>query len=402
MFSINPFLLLGMKNKVLFSASLFHALNDAATVTVPMIFPLLYTQQFIIKKYFHIGILSNLGLLATFLFQIIIANISGKVEHKLMLFFSYIGICVTLSLITLSSTFASLLFIYLIMRASTSFYHSVGIAWVSKTHPTQEIDFAMGIQSGSGNLGVFLAFISSGYLAQIFNWKAPLFVWAGAALFFGSISFWAVRKTSTRGDEVHKPGFSSWMETLKNIKIYIPGFVFGGACWGTTVFYAPSLLNHRFQIPLGQTGLYLALWIGVGTVMTYFFGFLSRHLGRLKISVYAVIGATFFLFILGISPVKELTLVSLFFFGTFLFLVYPSFQSFVGDEVSPKNQTQAFSLAANVQMVTGAIVVLVAGFLSDTFGINSPFLLIGVLGAVISVFYLFKRSVLAKKQLLTG
>ncbi|MEE9389860.1 MAG: MFS transporter, partial [Candidatus Aminicenantaceae bacterium] len=85
-----------------------------------------------------------------------------------------------------------------------------------------------------------------------------------------------------------------------------------------------------------------------------------------------------------------------------LFLVYPSFQSFVGDEVSPKNQTQAFSLAANVQMVTGAIVVLVAGFLSDRLGINSPFLLIGVLGAVVSVFYLFKRSVLAKKQILTG
>lgn len=391
-----------MKNKVLFSASLFHALNDAATVTVSMIFPLLYTQQFIIKKYFHIGILSNLGLLVTFVFQIIIANISGKVEHKLMLFFSYIGICVTLSLMTLSSTFASLLFIYLILRASTSFYHSVGVAWVSKTHPSQGIDFAMGIQNGSGNLGVFLAFVSSGYLAQSFNWKVPLFVWAGVALFLGSISFWAVRKTSTRGDEVHKPDFSSWMETLKNIKIYIPGFVFGGACWGTTVFYAPSLLNHRFQIPLGQTGLYLALWIGVGTVMTYFFGFLSRHLGRLKISVSAFIGATFFLFILGIAPVKELALVSLFFFGAFLFLVYPSFQSFVGDEVSPKNQTQAFSLAANVQMVTGAIVVLVAGFLSDRFGINSPFLLIGVLGAVISVFYLFKRSALAKKQILTG
>jgi MFS family permease len=391
-----------MKNKVLFSASLFHALNDAATVTVSMIFPLLYTQQFIIKKYFHIGILSNLGLLATFVFQIIIANISGKVEHKLMLFFSYIGICVTLSLMTLSSTFASLLFIYLILRASTSFYHSVGVAWVSKTHPSQGLDFAMGIQNGSGNLGVFLAFISSGYLAQSFNWKVPLFVWAGVALFLGSISFWAVRKTSTRGDEVHKPDFSSWMETLKNIKIYIPGFVFGGACWGTTVFYAPSLLNHRFQIPLGQTGLYLALWIGVGAVMTYFFGFLSRHLGRSKISVSAFIGATFFLFILGIAPVKELALVSLFFFGAFLFLVYPSFQSFVGDEVSPKNQTQAFSLAANVQMVTGAIVVLVAGFLSDRFGINSPFLLIGVLGVVISIFYLFKRSVLAKKQILTG
>jgi len=314
-----------------------------------------------------------------------------------MLFVSYIGICLTLSLLTLSSTFASLLFIYLIMRVFTSFYHSVGLAWVSKTYPSQGIDFAMGIQSGSGNLGVFFAFISSGYLAQNFNWRVPLFVWAGVAFFLGSISFLAVRKTSTRGERVSKPDFSSWMETLKNIKIYIPGFVFGGACWGTTVFYAPSLLNHRFQIPLGQTGLYLALWIGVGTVMTYLFGLLSRHLGRLKISFSAFIGATLFLFVLGIAPVKELVLVSLFFFGAFLFLIYPSFLSFVGAGVSPENQAKAFSLAANVQMVTGAIVVLVAGFLSDRFGINSPFILIAVLGAVISVFYQLKRSMLARK-----
>jgi fucose permease len=95
--------------------------------------------------------------------------------------------------------------------------------------------------------------------------------------------------------------------------------------------------------------------------------------------------------------VKELALVSLFFFGAFLFFVYPSFQSFVGDDIQPKNQAQAFSLAANVQMVTGAIVVLVNGFLSDRFGINSPFLLVGALGAAVSVFYQFKRSVLAKK-----
>jgi MFS family permease len=391
-----------MKKKVLFSASLFHALNDGATVTVPMIFPLLYTQQFIIKKYFHIGILSNLGLLATFLFQIIIANISGKVEYKLMLLFSYLGICLSLGLITLSSTFASLLFIYLIMRSFTSFYHSVGVAWVSKTHPSQAIDFAMGIQSGSGNLGVFLAFMSSGYLAQNFSWKVPLFVWAGVGLLLGSISFLAVRKISTRSEEVPKPGFASWMETLKKIKIYVPGFVFGGACWGTTVYYAPSLLNHRFQISLGHTGFYLALWIGVGTVMTYLFGFLSRHLGRVKISLLAFTGATLFLFIIGTALVKELALTSLFFFGAFLFLVYPGFQSFVAGKVLPKNQAQAFSLVANVQMITGAVVVLVSGFLSDRFGINSPFLLIGGLGAFISIFYLAKRSALATEQILTG
>lgn len=391
MFSINSFPLRGMKKKILISASLFHTLNDAASVTVPMIFPLLYSQQFIITKYSHIGILSNLGFLVTFIFQLFIANISDRFEYKHMLFFSYAGISVALALMTLPSAFVSFLFMYLTIRVFKSFYHSVGVTWVSRTHPSQRMDFAMGIQSGSGNLGVFMAFISSGFLAQSFSWKTPLLVWAVLCFILGSISFLVVRNVSTKNEDVFKPDFASWIETLKKIRVFIPGFIFGGACWGTTVYYAPSLLNHRFHIPLGQTGLYLALWIGVGTVMTYLFGFLSRNIGRAKISRYSFLGSTFFIFLLGLAPLKEIALVSLFFFGVFLFLMYPAFQSFIGNEVHIKNQAQAFSLIANVQMLTAAIVVFISGFLSDTFGINSPFILLGIVGIAISIFYLFQK-----------
>ncbi len=387
-----------MRNKVLFSASLFHALNDAATVTVPMVFPLLYSQQIIIKKYFHIGILSNLGLLVTFLFQMIIANASHKFEYRLMLFISYIGICLSLLLLTFSSGLASFLFIYLILRAFNSFYHSVGVAWVSKTQPNHRLDRAMGIQSGSGNLGVLIAFVSSGYLAQTLGWKIPLYVWAAAGFILGSISFLAVRATSSKAEEPYKPDFSSWIKTLKNISGYIPGFAFGGACWGTTIFYGPSLLNHKFQIQLGETGLYLAIWIGIGTVMTYFFGYLSRKFSRLKTSITAIVGSTIFSYLLGIAPSVELAVLSLFFFGTFLFLMYPGFQSFVGDRVPAISQAQAFSLAANVQMISGAMVVLIAGILSDKFGINSPFLFLGGIGILITLYYLMKRPLQRKKD----
>ncbi len=387
-----------MKKKVLFSASLFHALNDAATVTVPMIFPLLYSQQFIIKKYFHIGILSNLGLLVTFMFQIILANASHRYEYKYLLLLSYLGISFSLALMTTCKAFTSFLIIYLAMRVFNSFYHSLGIAWVSKTHPSQGMDFAMGIQSGTGNLGVLVAFVSSGFLAQSLGWRIPLYVWAVAGFVLGTLSFFAVRKTSTKSPDVFRPDFSSWMETLKSIRIYVPGFAFGGACWGTTVFFAPSLFNHRFEIPLGQTGLYLAAWIGIGTVMTYSFGFLSRRFGRLRISLFAFSGATVFLFLLGFAHVAALALVSLFLFGTFLFLVYPGFQSFVGNEVPAKNQAQAFSISANVQMLSGALIVLIDGVLSDKFGINTPFIFLGGLGVLISFFYLSKSPYLAQKS----
>lgn len=380
-----------MKKKILLSASLFHLLNDAATVTVPMIFPLLYGQQYIIKKYYQIGILSTLAFLVTFLFQILIAVISNKVEYRVMLLVSYAGICLCLAFLTLSSSFASLLLIFLTMRVFNSFYHPIGVAWVSKTHPSQGIDFAMGIQSASGNLGVFIAFILSGYLAQHFNWKIPLLAWAASSFLLGSISFLLVRNISSREENVIKPDFSSWMKTLKRIRVYIPGFAFGGACWGITIYYAPSLLHNKFLVPMGQTGFYLALWIGVGTVAPYFFGFLSQRFGRFKVSLFSVICATLFLFFLGSASLIEVAAASLIFYGAFLFIIYPSFQSFVGNDVPARNQAVAFSLSANVQMLTGAAVVLIAGFLSDKFGINSPFLFLGALGIAASIFYFFVK-----------
>jgi len=218
-----------------------------------------------------------------------------------MLCLSVIGISLSLFLITFSSFFAALLISYLLLRMFVSFYHPVGIAWVSRTHPDQALDFAMGIQSGSGNLGVLIAFVSSGYLAQVISWKTPMQAWAVIVLFLGLISFLSVRKTSTksRNGPVLKHNLSSWIKTLGSIKFYILGFVFGGACWGTTVFFAPSLFNHKFQAPLGKTGIYLASWIGIGSVMTYAFGYLSHKFGRWKISLVGMLGSSFFLFILG-------------------------------------------------------------------------------------------------------
>jgi len=310
-----------------------------------------------------------------------------------MLFVSYAGICLCLVLLTFSSSYASLLLIFLLMRVFNSFYHPIGVAWVSKTHASQGIDFAMGIQSASGNLGVFIAFILSGYLAQHFNWKTPLLVWAASSFLLGSLSFFIVRDISSREEKVVEPDFSSWMTTLKKIGVYLPGFAFGGACWAITIYYAPSLLNHKFLVPMGQTGIYLALWIVLGTIIPYFFGYLSQRFGRFKLSLFSFIGATLFLFLLGTAPLIAAAAIGLIFYGAFLFLIYPGFQSFVGNEVPAGNQAVAFSLSANVQMLAGAIVVLISGFLSDRFGINSPFIFLGALGVVASVFYvIFKPS----------
>lgn len=380
-----------MPKKILLSASIFHGLNDAATVTVPMIFPLLYSQQSIITKYAHIGILSNLGLLMTLLCQLLIAHYSQKHEYKYMLLISLGGISLSLILITFAWSFVTLLLFYLSMRIFTSFYHSVGVATVSLSHPDKALDFAMGVQSASGNIGLFLAFVLTGFLAQSFGWPAPLLGLAAILFILGTMSFIIVKGTSTVNPHIKPPEAKSWKQAVHETSELFPGFFFGGACWGTTVFYAPSLFHHKFQVSLGKTGLYLALWIAIGAVMPYLLGYLSQKIGRRNIIWIGFLGATLFVGLLGLSPLKELAVVSLILFGAFLFMIYPALQSVVGSKASPGLQTQAFSIVANVQMLAGAIVSLIAGFLSDALGISSPFIFVAVLGIFTSGYILSQR-----------
>jgi hypothetical protein len=53
-----------------------------------------------------------------------------------------------------------------------------------------------------------------------------------------------------------------------------------------------------------------------------------------------------------------------------------------------------FSLAANVQMLSGALMNLLSGFISDWFGIHSPFLLLAGLGFATTAFYVRNPGVL--------
>ncbi|MGB9893212.1 MAG: hypothetical protein ACPLRA_02275, partial [Candidatus Saccharicenans sp.] len=67
-----------MKKRILLSASLFHALTDAATIVTPTIFPILYSQAFLIKRYSQIGLLSNIGLLITLVIQFWVVALSFR------------------------------------------------------------------------------------------------------------------------------------------------------------------------------------------------------------------------------------------------------------------------------------------------------------------------------------
>jgi MFS family permease len=379
-----------LKKKILLSASIFHALTDAATVITPTVFPILYSQGFLITRYSQIGFLSNLGLLVTLILQFLAVRLSFRHEYRRLLLLSGLGICAATALVPFARTFLGLAAAFLLLRAATSFYHPVVIAWVSKSRAGmgRELDGAMGIQSGSGNVGVMLAYLSVGFLAQRFGWRVSLFVWAAAGLALVALGTLALRGVSSRNQEKPSLGIRSWARSLRSIRRFIPGFFFGGMGWSVTVYYAPSLLNHKFGIPMGRTGLILALWIGLGTITGYGYGVWSRKFGRKNVFLASLSGAAACLFLIGLSPHRTPAVLGLVAFGGFLLMTYPSLHTFVGSTVPAAGQTQAFSWVSNIQLISGALISLISGFLSDALGIHFPFVLTGILTIGILLFYL--------------
>jgi len=378
-----------MKKRILVSASLFHALTDAASVITPMVFPILLAQDFLLSNYSQIGILSNLGLLTSLVVQFLVVRISFRSEYRTMMVLSGLGLCVSLAVTPFARTYAGLLACFLALRVSASFYHPIVIAWISKSRAGsgRELDDAMGIQSGSGNLGVGLAYLTVGFLAQRWGWRTPLFAWALFGLVLAGLGAFALRGISSKSDERPSLTPGAWWASLRSIGRFVPGFFFGGAGWSVAVYYAPSLLHNKYGIPMGQTGLFLALWIGLGTVTGYGYGIWSRRFGRKPVFMASLIGAAAALSLLGFAPTKGLAVAGLILFGGFLLMTYPSLHTFVGSTVPASGQTMAFSWVSNIQIVSGALVSLVAGVLSDLAGISFPFLLTAGLTLAVIAFY---------------
>ena len=378
-----------MKKQILLSASLFHALTDAASVITPMVFPLLLAQGLLISNYAQIGILSNLGLLASLAVQFLVVRISYRSEYRTLMILSGLGLCASLAVIPFARSFATLLLFFLVLRVFSSFYHPIVIAWISKSRAGsgRELDDAMGIQSGSGNLGVGLAYLTVGFLAQSWGWKTPLYVWAVFGLVLAALGSWALRGVSSRSEERPSLKPADWWRSLWAIRRFVPGFFFGGAGWSVAVYYAPSLLHNKHGIPMGQTGLFLALWIGLGTVTGYGYGIWSRRFGRKTVFMASLGGAAAALFLLGFATTKGLAVTGLLAFGGFLLMTYPSLHTFVGSTVPASGQTMAFSWVSNIQLLSGALVSLVAGVLSDIIGIWFPFVFTGVLTLAVFAFY---------------
>jgi FSR family fosmidomycin resistance protein-like MFS transporter len=377
----------GKRRRILGSISLHHACNDASTVVLPSIFPLLYTQGLLISSYSDIGTTILVGLVTAVIFQALVGHFARTRHSRYYLALDAVLVGTSLLLMTRATSYWMLVLFFIGVRMGTSIYHPVGISWISHTFTGRNLDRAMGFQSAFGNVGVLLAFASTGFLAEHYGWRAPLFLWGTINLSAVAIGLYLSRNAYEKSEiarqieEEKEP--VSWRRAFRGIRSFIPMMVLGGLAWGITVNYAPSLLNHRLGVPMSLTGIIMGCWMSAGTLSAFMYGRISASLGRARTLVYAYIAIMIVALIFGLGRSVPLSIGAFALFGIALFSTYPANLSFIGSSVDPRNRTAAFSLASNIMIIGNSIFSFISGRISDTFGINAPFLLLAAMTLVV-------------------
>lgn len=371
-----------IKRRILSAVSLHHACNDGSVVALPSVFPILYTQTALIQRYSDIGTIILVGLVVAFLFQLLIGHHVRTHHYRRFLALDAVIVGFSLLLLTFSKSYVTLILYFIGVRIGTSIYHPVGIAWISHAFAGKRLDRAMGIQSAFGDIGVLASFIMTGFLAERFNWKLPLLMWSviNFIVLFSALTI--SRGTSDR-PAVLKHERVSWRETFCRLKPFIPLVLFGGISWGITLNYAPSLLNHKLGIPISKTGIILASWMAAGTVSTMFYGRIAEFMGRSRTLVLAYSVIIVSVLLLGISNSTTVTITAFITYGLAIFITYPANLSIVGSIIDAKNRTAAFSLVSNIMIIGNSTFAFLSGFISDAFGIQTPFLVLAGAASIV-------------------
>jgi MFS family permease len=366
-----------VKRRVLSTVVLHHLCNDASVVALPAIFPILYSEGALIRNYSDIGTTILIGLGVAVFFQLIIGHNVKRRHYRCCLALDALTVGVSLLLMTLARNYLMLVVFFIGVRIGTSVYHPVGISWISSTFKGRNLDRAMGIQSAFGDIGVLSAFISTGFLAQYFGWRIPLLLWGVVNLAAVGIGLSFSRGTAEPAPQQASEERVSWLETIGRLKSFMPVIILGGMAWGVTLGYAPSLFNHKLGISMSGTGIILSCWMAAGTVSSFLYGKISDLFGRHLTITVAYIIVVITTLTLGLSGNTYLTITAFVIYGMALFVTYPAILSFVGSTVEDKNRTAAFSLVSTIQILGNSTFAFISGFLSDAYGINTPFILLG-------------------------
>lgn len=390
-------------HKLLSMVSLFHLFNDGVISLVPLLFPIF--RSLFNLSYSQIGIITGTGLATSLLAQFLIGTVSDKRNFRTLLLTGVSLLVLSLLLFPTVQGFITLFLLFIFLRFSSSFFHPLGIGLISRRFKKDRLDWAMGIQSAFGDLGVFIALSSTLYIAETFGLLYPFYIWTLIGIFVIIIGV-VLTKTIPTIHLKHQPSnqkvlfskkISEYKHIIATLRYFAPMLIISGATWGTTLTYLPLFLDENTFLSLSVIGLIISLWIGAGTLASVFYGKIQEKIGRKKIITLCYLTIAGMNLLLILNPTIWLIPFIVSILGIATFLTFPILFSYISEITHESREGKTFGYSFTLQLGGGTVVLYSSGFLSDVFGIWIPFLFMAI-ASIIATMSIFVKNTTIQEQ----
>lgn len=197
--------------------------------------------------------------------------------------------------------------------------------------------------------------------------------------------------TRTTAPVIEEPSYLNVIQLFKISPLGVIGCFLSGILLGTVYSISP-LYAQEIGLTLSQIATFMGLTIFGGLVLQWPLGHLSDYIDRRKVLIIA--GVFTFIISVAISFLGDMQLTILYIlvwlFGGFSFTLYPICISHACDHLEPKHfvaATGGLLLSYGVGAIIGP---LLAPILMKTFGPKGLFIYFSIIGAILSLYAIFK------------
>lgn len=378
----------GRSRRTLYLVAFNHLVNDGSVYLLSSLFPVVVAVLGF--SGLQLGVVVAVGYLISVILQPLVGRYSEGRRPRDMLAVGIAVVAAGVFSFVFASSFYAVLLSVVILRAGSSFYHPVGVSAVSATYEGPQLDGAMGFQSAFGNLGILAVFLVSAPLYVTFGWKA---VFASFAL-LGVLDV-AITLSLFGSEGRSQPRVIGEAPRPTRGPLRVPVF-FLATMFLTGGAYAVILNFANVFLQGGGEGVVVAdamvaAWIASAFAGAILVGKLTSRMerGPLLSTAYFVSAATVLLVGMVYRNVA-LEVLTLAVNGFALSATYPLTYSALSEHLGGQSTERgsSFGVIFSAQTVGGAVLGILAGYLSDVVGLFDVFLVLAgllLLGGVLAL-----------------
>ncbi len=372
--------------------ALAHGSHDMALSLLAPLLPLIRNDFGL--SYLQAGLLVSAYSITSGFSQLPMGYVTDRLGPRRMIAAGLSGVGLAALSISFTRNFSQMLPILIIMGIIAGAYHPSAISELPRYFSEKKRGRAIGFHLLGGNIGFMLGPFLGGIIANMFGWRMVYLILPAPALLTALLLLKTMKKKWEISEKLdaEKADTSIW-QSLRSIAVILSAVVLAQLLVGSAVNYVPIYFVDKHGVNPAYAAMLLAL-VRFGSVIGGpLGGTMSDRFGIKKTVTISLVGVGPVLLLVALLPYNLFVMIiMLLFLGTILMIRQPPMQTLIVEVSSKRHRSTMLGLYFFLAMEGMSLMIPLAGFFMDTFGLFPAFIGISTATMMLSVTTMLIRS----------